>query len=289
MRSATIRIPAAKFCGTMTAIAEWLDVNGYEPTRYKYDHDEDAVLVTVDFSAGVAAKAFATRFDGIGRFLWRPHHQTLSTNCRLNTTVTVDKRRRLMRASLVDTHNFASSPGAASFSSPSYRCCRRNRWCEPGSPDDLSISSPTLGRLRSLWQVMARADAACRPSAAFGSTPASWNTSSTFHRAGTRRSRISRRRRSERCAAVLLSPSSGGACPSSRFEGCRLRSAVQSRSRRRSAPRGSRRPVAHRQSRETPSLSAPDPLLLLIGGCLWPRDRPARRVPVRAARRCHGR
>ena len=111
-----------------------------------------------------------------------------------------------MRASLVDTHNFASSPGAASFSSPSYRCCRRNRWCEPGSPDDLSISSPTLGRLRSLWQVMARADAACRPSAAFGSTPASWNTSSTFHRAGTRRSRISRRRRSERCAAVLLHP-----------------------------------------------------------------------------------
>jgi len=68
MRSVTIRIPAAKFSGTMTAIAEWLDVNGYEPTRYKYNRDEDAVLVTVDFSAGVAAKAFATRFDGIGRF-----------------------------------------------------------------------------------------------------------------------------------------------------------------------------------------------------------------------------
>jgi hypothetical protein len=68
MRSVTIRIPAAKFCGTMTAMTEWLDVNGYEPTRYKYNHDEDAVLVTVDFSAGVAAKAFATRFDGIGRF-----------------------------------------------------------------------------------------------------------------------------------------------------------------------------------------------------------------------------
>jgi phage host-nuclease inhibitor protein Gam len=72
MRSVTIRIPAAKFSGTMTAIAEWLDVNGYEPTRYKYNHDEDAVLVTVDFSAGVAAKAFATRFDGVDWFPLQP-------------------------------------------------------------------------------------------------------------------------------------------------------------------------------------------------------------------------
>ena len=72
MRSVTIRIPATEFCGTMTAIAEWLDVNGYEPKRYKYTHHEDAVLVTVDFSAGVAAKAFATRFDGVGRFPLEP-------------------------------------------------------------------------------------------------------------------------------------------------------------------------------------------------------------------------
>ena len=49
----------------MTAIVEWLDVNGYEPTRYKYNHSEDAVLVTVDFPAAVAADAFAMRFDGI--------------------------------------------------------------------------------------------------------------------------------------------------------------------------------------------------------------------------------
>ena len=72
MRSVTIRICAAEFFGTMTAIAEWLDVNGYQPTRYKYNHDEDAVLVTVDFSAGVAAKAFATRFDGVGRLPLEP-------------------------------------------------------------------------------------------------------------------------------------------------------------------------------------------------------------------------
>jgi hypothetical protein len=75
------------------------------------------------------------------------------------------------------------------------------------SPADLSISSPTRGLLRSLWQVTARAEAVCRSSVAFGCTPASWNTSSTSHPAGTRRLRISQHRRSERCAAVLLSPS----------------------------------------------------------------------------------
>ena len=67
MGSVTVRIPAAEFFGTMTAIAEWLDANRYKPTRYKYDHDEDAVLVTVDFPAAVAADAFAMRFDGVHR------------------------------------------------------------------------------------------------------------------------------------------------------------------------------------------------------------------------------
>ena len=72
MRSVTVRIPAAEFSATMTAIAQWLDGNRYKPIRYKYDHDEDAVLVTVDFPAGVAAKAFAARFDGIDRFSLQP-------------------------------------------------------------------------------------------------------------------------------------------------------------------------------------------------------------------------
>jgi hypothetical protein len=65
MRSVTVRIRAAEFSATMTAISEWLDANRYKPTRYKYDHDEDAVLVTVDFPAEVAAEAFAMRFDGV--------------------------------------------------------------------------------------------------------------------------------------------------------------------------------------------------------------------------------
>jgi hypothetical protein len=61
-----------EFSTTMMAIREWLDANRYKPTRYTYDHDKDAVLVTVDFPAGVAAKAFAMRFDGVDRFPLEP-------------------------------------------------------------------------------------------------------------------------------------------------------------------------------------------------------------------------
>ena len=65
MRSVRVRLRAAEFSAMMRAIGEWLDANRYLPTRYKYDHNEDAVLVTVDFAAEVAAEAFATHFDGI--------------------------------------------------------------------------------------------------------------------------------------------------------------------------------------------------------------------------------
>jgi hypothetical protein len=65
MRSVTVRLFAAEFSAMMAAIGEWLDANRYEPTRYKYDHNEDTILVTVDFTAEVAAEAFARRFEGI--------------------------------------------------------------------------------------------------------------------------------------------------------------------------------------------------------------------------------
>jgi hypothetical protein len=65
MCSVTVRIRAAEFSATMTEIGEWLGANQHEPTRYKYDHTDDAVLVTVDFPAEVAATAFATRFDSV--------------------------------------------------------------------------------------------------------------------------------------------------------------------------------------------------------------------------------
>ena len=67
MRSVTVRISAAEFSATLTEIGEWLDWHRHKPTRYQYDHTDDAVLVTVDFPAAVAADAFAIRFDGVYR------------------------------------------------------------------------------------------------------------------------------------------------------------------------------------------------------------------------------
>ena len=64
MRSATVRLNAVEFSAAITTIGEWLDANRYEPTRYKYDHHEDAVVVTVDFPTEAAAEAFAARFEG---------------------------------------------------------------------------------------------------------------------------------------------------------------------------------------------------------------------------------
>ena len=67
MCSVTVRIPAAEFSVTMTAIAKWHDFSSYKPTRYNYNHSEDAVIVTVDFPAAGAADAFAMRFSGVYR------------------------------------------------------------------------------------------------------------------------------------------------------------------------------------------------------------------------------
>ena len=64
MDSVTVRIRDAEFSATMIKISAWLDANQYQPIRYRYDHHEDAVLVTVDFPAKAEAEAFATRFDG---------------------------------------------------------------------------------------------------------------------------------------------------------------------------------------------------------------------------------
>jgi len=72
MRSVRVRICATEFSATMTEIGEWLDANRHKPIRYKYDHTDDAVLVTVDFPAAVAADAFAMRFDGVDRFPLQP-------------------------------------------------------------------------------------------------------------------------------------------------------------------------------------------------------------------------
>jgi hypothetical protein len=90
MDSVRVRICAAEFYAMMTEISEWLDANGYQPIRYRYDHYEDEVLVTVDFPARAAAEAFAMRFDGADR-LSRPACRTARAVCQSRTTV---RRRR---------------------------------------------------------------------------------------------------------------------------------------------------------------------------------------------------
>ena len=90
MHSVSVRIYADEFSDKMTAIREWLDANRYRPTRYKYDHDKVAVLVTVDFPSVAAAKAFAMRFDGVDWFSLQP---TSSDNRRQLLAEAVRHRR----------------------------------------------------------------------------------------------------------------------------------------------------------------------------------------------------
>jgi hypothetical protein len=62
MHTVTVRLPADGFSAGMATMREWLDRNSYEPTRFKYDQDEDAVVVSIDFPTDAAAQAFASRF-----------------------------------------------------------------------------------------------------------------------------------------------------------------------------------------------------------------------------------
>jgi hypothetical protein len=58
MRTVKIRMRGADLSREMAAMREWLDRNSCEPTRFKYDQEEDAVVVSIDFPTD----AFASRF-----------------------------------------------------------------------------------------------------------------------------------------------------------------------------------------------------------------------------------
>ena len=64
MRMVTVRLPAAGFSAALAAMREWLDRNRYEPTKFKYDQDSEAVTVSVVFLDDQEGEAFARRFDG---------------------------------------------------------------------------------------------------------------------------------------------------------------------------------------------------------------------------------
>src|ERR1700720_2827173 len=49
MRTVTVRLPAAGFSVALAAMREWLDRNRYEPTKFNYDQDDEAVVLSVEF------------------------------------------------------------------------------------------------------------------------------------------------------------------------------------------------------------------------------------------------
>jgi hypothetical protein len=48
----------------MTAMREWLDHRGFEPSTFRYTFTEPGILFRVDFSVEAAATAFAREFGG---------------------------------------------------------------------------------------------------------------------------------------------------------------------------------------------------------------------------------
>jgi hypothetical protein len=64
MRTVTVRMRASDLAHQMAAMRDWLDSHRYEPARFVYDQDGDAVDVSVEFPDDQEAEAFAMRFDG---------------------------------------------------------------------------------------------------------------------------------------------------------------------------------------------------------------------------------
>jgi hypothetical protein len=63
MRTVTVRLPGARFSAAMAAMREWLDSNRYEPMKFKYDQDDEDVVVSVEFPNDQEGEAFAGRFN----------------------------------------------------------------------------------------------------------------------------------------------------------------------------------------------------------------------------------
>jgi hypothetical protein len=62
MRTVTLRLSGEDFSTAIVRMRDWLKKNRCEPTRYRYDQDEDTVMLSVDFAADAQAKAFLKCF-----------------------------------------------------------------------------------------------------------------------------------------------------------------------------------------------------------------------------------
>jgi hypothetical protein len=64
MRTVRIRLSGEDFSTAIVGMRDWLEKNRCEPTGYRYDQDDDMVVVSVDFAVDAQAEAFAKRFGG---------------------------------------------------------------------------------------------------------------------------------------------------------------------------------------------------------------------------------
>jgi hypothetical protein len=69
VRTVTVRLRAAEFSAVMSEMRESLDRTRYEPTKFKYDQESDAVVLSVEFLDDHQGEAFARRF---GLTEWPP-------------------------------------------------------------------------------------------------------------------------------------------------------------------------------------------------------------------------
>ena len=64
MRTVITRLSGADFSTAIVRMRDWLEKHRCEPKSYRYDQNEDAVVVSVDFVVDAQAKAFARHFSG---------------------------------------------------------------------------------------------------------------------------------------------------------------------------------------------------------------------------------
>jgi hypothetical protein len=64
MRTVIIRVSGEDFSTAIATMRDWLEQHGYEPIVYRYDQDDDTIVVSVDFAVDAQAEAFAKRFGG---------------------------------------------------------------------------------------------------------------------------------------------------------------------------------------------------------------------------------
>jgi hypothetical protein len=64
MRTVVIRLSGEDFSTAIVRMRDWLEKHRCEPRGYRYDQDEDTVVMSVDFAVQSQAKAFAKRFGG---------------------------------------------------------------------------------------------------------------------------------------------------------------------------------------------------------------------------------